>query len=124
LNFRIGLQADASSRRVTGKAGAAVDDNQLSGDTPIGEHQIDGLPLNQRKLDPLILQALTANGGAANGALSILGQGLSKEVLTDGLVTSNGYFTQQQPLSKAVSLGALEGVQVIYADPSAEIRDG
>jgi hypothetical protein len=124
LSFRIDLQADATSRRVTGKAGAVVDDHQLSGDTVLGEQQVDGLPLRQRKVDPLILQALTANGGATNAKLSILGQGLSKEILTDGLVTSSGYFTQQQPLPNTVSLGTLEGVQVIYADPSAEIRDG
>jgi hypothetical protein len=129
LNFRIGLQEDARARRSSGKsgsrrAGGEVDDHQMSVDTPINAQQLENLPLKQRQLTPLVQQATALSSDASKGTVSILGQSVSNETYTDGIQTSNGYFTRQTPGNDATSLDSVGGLQVMSADAPAEFRNG
>jgi hypothetical protein len=129
FNFRIGLQEDARARRTSGKSGskkvgAETDDHQLSVDTPTSAQQLENLPVKQRKLLPLVQQATALSSDASKGTVSILGQPLSNETYTDGIQTSNGYFTRQTPGNDTTSLDSVGGLQVMSADAPAEFRDG
>ncbi len=101
VNFRIGLQENSRARRAakrgSAKTGGEMDVHQLSIDTTIGEHQVDGLPIEQRTQEPLVQQSLGVSNNSASGDTSIIGQKYTSETFTDGLLTSPTYFTQQLP---------------------------
>ncbi len=129
VNFRIGLRENAKARRTAGKSGSArtggeMDDHQLSIDTPISERQIETLPVKERKQEPFVLQSTNISSNSASGNVSIIGQRLTNETYTDGIQTSNTYFTQQTPTNDAVSVDALAGLQVMTVDAPGEFKDG
>jgi hypothetical protein len=122
--FRIDLQADSTASRVANKGSAEIDNHPMNISLAINQQQIEALPVNQRRIEPLVAQAPAVAGDVSSDQLSILGQSLAKETLTDGIQTSNNYFTRPVPTTNPISLDAVSAVQVLSADSPAQYRDG
>jgi hypothetical protein len=124
VSFNLGLQAESAASRVQERPAALLDNNTVGVTSPITMRQTDLLPLEQRRLDTLALLAPGVESDADSNRLSFLGQTFSNAILTEGVLTSNTYFTNNS-VSRAVSTNqfsadALQELQVVNADPSME----
>ena len=120
LNFRVGLQNEGMDAEGPGARLALADDMRIGITTLISRPQLETLPTNGRRLDPLALLAPMTNENPATGALAFLGDAYTNSFLTDGINTTNTYHLQMPGIAPQLSQDSVAETQVLSAGAPSE----
>lgn len=124
ITINVGLQAEAGAKRDQDNSMPVVDNNKTGVSATVTPYQVDATPLQPRRIDSLAILGPAVNADAGSNSLAFLGQTFSNAVLTEGVLTSNTYFTDNN-VSRArstnqFSLDGISELQVMNGDAAME----
>ncbi len=124
LTFNLILQAESATKKGAGFSPSLLDNNKTGVSSQVTVQQVDKLPLNPRRLNSVAELGMAVDTDSNSNVMTFLGQSFSNAVLTEGILTSNGYFTRS-PVSvdhstNQFSLDGMQELQVMNGDAAIE----
>ena len=124
LTFNLILQPEAATKKGAGFSPSGIDGNKTGVSSQVTLQQVDKLPFNPRRLNAVAQLGTAVDTDANSNVMTFLGQSFSNAVLTEGVLTSNTYFTRT-PVSadhstNQFSLDGFQELQVMNGDAAIE----
>ncbi len=85
--------------------------------------QVDELPAQGHRADPLVLTTPLASTDDRTGQIILAGQPSSNVFLQDGILTTNTYYQERRSIAPQLSLDSVHEMQVLTANYPAEFGD-
>jgi hypothetical protein len=119
--FRIDLErAKATTDADVETISTPVVENQTGITTWLDPARMKSLPSDQRRLEPLVLQAPMTSLESATGRIAFLGEARSNSFLSDGINTTNGYFGEMPRIGGSLTQDSTQELRVLSATYPAE----
>jgi hypothetical protein len=120
MNFKVVLPVLPREARVQPAPTYSVADAvKFDLSAPVSATQIDTLPTDDRRVDPLVPLAPAA-AETPSGVLAFRGEGFTNAFLADGVLGSNTYFYRSPGVAPFVTQDAISDLHVVSATASAE----
>ena len=122
LNLVLAVSANTVQVEVT-TAAPIVEDTKTDVSQVIGTAQIEGLPINGRRVDTFVLLTPAVSNDGTYGNLSFRGMAANNSFLVDGVDTTQQFFNEnagRTRIASQLSQDAVQEFQVVSSNPTAE----